>query len=498
MASLRNGGVGWTNSVTWERRMSQKERQEKCRREWDHYSRQKSLDEARATLQTRWSQDMKYGQVTKPSDARQSRLMERRARLSLLLQTDQARWETEMALMGQGRGQRNTLTIGEAKDVKARVEALIRVREERRNKVAKQMVKERWRRDIPQLRQAWRDCHLASVAESWDGRCTELEKLETVRGQERTPEAETLALERAEKARCIEEERCRERERQKIHAEMLQKQMAELKEREEEAKHLEREHVMLMREQERLEVAIRQRKMDGKQREQAEPGHRLRKQQVEVRLRQRAREVQQDLEQDKKLLEAMEEAEEERDTVSKERREKGLAESTWLCQVLEQQIDLEKEREARMVYILLEEAERELKRREEKWERERMARVRLMQQLLQDRAQQVQARLIANRAKRKESIKNREDLIGQLEADRQKDKQAGLKKTMEMGGWKDQLAAQVEEKSEHLVKEDDKQREGNETLRLEEERAKAITAKMEDIHLEDFNQSFPRPQTAWT
>ena len=61
-------------------------------------------------------------------------------------------------------------------------------------------------------------------------------KLETAHSQERTLEAKKPALERAERARCMEEKRCRERERQKIHAEVLQKQMAELKEREEEVR----------------------------------------------------------------------------------------------------------------------------------------------------------------------------------------------------------------------------------------------------------------------
>uniref|UniRef100_A0A8C4QC72 Trichoplein keratin filament-binding protein n=1 Tax=Eptatretus burgeri TaxID=7764 RepID=A0A8C4QC72_EPTBU len=438
---------------------------------------QKSLDEARATLETRWNQDM--NQVPKPSDARHRCLTERRARLAMLLQTDQARWEAEMALMGQGRGQRKTLTVGEVEDVKARVDAPRRVREDRRNK-------------------AWDDCQSASVATNLDVRCAELKKVETAHSQERTLEAKKPALERAERARCMEEKRCRERERQKIHAEVLQKQMAELKEREEEAKHLARECVLLMREQEHLEMETRQRKMDEKRRKQAElgphqhasspnPRHCLNKH-VEVKLRQRAREVQQDLEQDKKLLEAMEKADEERSTVAKERCERSLAESRWLCQVLEQQIELEKEREARMVYIPREEAERELQRREEKWERERMARVRLMEQLLEDQVQQVHASLIANRAKWEESIKNREYLIAQLEAEREKEKQEGLKKTMEMERWKDQLAAQVEEKNERFVKENDKRREENDTHRLEEERAEVIAAKMEDIRLTDFNQ----------
>lgn len=83
--------------------------------------------------------------------------------------------------------------------------------------------------------------------------------------------------------------------------------------------------------------------------------------------------------------------------------------------VIEEQLQLEKEREAELQTIFREEARKMWEKREEEWEREKAARDRLMNEVLVGRQRQIQEKMELNRRAQEESIKYREQLIKELE-----------------------------------------------------------------------------------
>uniref|UniRef100_A0A8B9NXX5 Trichoplein keratin filament-binding protein n=1 Tax=Apteryx owenii TaxID=8824 RepID=A0A8B9NXX5_APTOW len=83
--------------------------------------------------------------------------------------------------------------------------------------------------------------------------------------------------------------------------------------------------------------------------------------------------------------------------------------------VIEEQLQLEKEREAELQTIFREEAKKVWEKREEEWEREKKARDRLMSEVLAGRQRQIQEKMELNRRAQEESVKYREQLIKELE-----------------------------------------------------------------------------------
>merc|ERR1739846_32144 len=83
--------------------------------------------------------------------------------------------------------------------------------------------------------------------------------------------------------------------------------------------------------------------------------------------------------------------------------------------VVEQQLKLEKQREAEMDMLYRDEAARMWSKREAEWERERLARERLMAEVLEGRKHQLDEQMEELRKRQEESIESREELLRELE-----------------------------------------------------------------------------------
>ncbi|NWR80506.1 TCHP protein, partial [Centropus unirufus] len=139
------------------------------------------------------------------------------------------------------------------------------------------------------------------------------------------------------------------------------------------------------------------------------------KHQCNAQLKRRAQEIQEELEMDKGILSRLLEREEEEQQRQSARRERAVADAAWMKQVLEEQLQLEKEREEELQTLFREEARKVWEKREEEWEREKRARDRLMNEVLAGRERQIQEKMELNRRAQEDSIKHREQLIKELE-----------------------------------------------------------------------------------
>ncbi|OWF44310.1 Trichoplein keratin filament-binding protein [Mizuhopecten yessoensis] len=129
----------------------------------------------------------------------------------------------------------------------------------------------------------------------------------------------------------------------------------------------------------------------------------------------RSKQIQAELELDKKILNSLIEQEHELDHIQTARREKAKADAEWMKEVIEDQIRLEKAREAELEMLYQDEAARMWQKRDAEWEREKKARERLMQEVLDDRQQQIETRIEENREQQELSLKHREQLLREME-----------------------------------------------------------------------------------
>ncbi|NWW78713.1 TCHP protein, partial [Climacteris rufus] len=257
------------------------------------------------------------------------------------------------------------------------------------------------------------ELHRKPVIEAWSDQLTQKTKEEATKLDEKKREngygaARREALERTGQ----EEEKHLQEEKQQT--EMLLQQIEELKLQETKATKLKKEQENLLKQQWELEILEEERKQMEEHRRKKELGRFL-KHQCDVQLRRRAQQIQEELETDRQILSALLEKEAEDQQRQSVCRDRAVADVAWMKRVIEEQLQLEKEREAELETIFREEAKKIWEKREEEWEREKRARDRLMNEVLAGRQRHIQQKMELNRRAQEESIKCREQLIKELE-----------------------------------------------------------------------------------
>ncbi|KAF1607432.1 Trichoplein keratin filament-binding protein, partial [Eudyptes chrysolophus] len=258
------------------------------------------------------------------------------------------------------------------------------------------------------------ELHRKHVIEAWGDQLMQQNKQEATELEEKKHYENEYEIARRgalERMRQEEEKRQLEEEKQ---AEMLLQQIEELKLQETEATKLKKEQENLLKQQWELENLEEERKQMEEHRKKKELGRFLRHQ-CNAQLQRRAQEIQEELEMDRQILLALLEKGDEDQRRQSTRRERAVADVAWMKHVIEEQLQLEKEREAELQTIFREEAKKMWEKREEEWEREKAARDRLMNEVLAGRQRQIREKMELNRRAQEESIKYREQLIKELE-----------------------------------------------------------------------------------
>ncbi|NXQ74878.1 TCHP protein, partial [Quiscalus mexicanus] len=270
-------------------------------------------------------------------------------------------------------------------------------------------LQERWNKNNAELREAESELHRKHMREAWRDQLTQENKEEGTKLVEKKRyenRYETAGEEALEGTR-------QEEEKPQLEKTLLQ-QIEELKLQETKATKLKKEQENLLKQQWELENLEEERKQMEEHRRKKELSRFL-KHQCDVQLRRRAQLVQEELETDRQILSVLLEKEEEDQSWQSAQRGRAVADVAWLKKVIEEQLQLEKEREAELETIFREEAKKMWEKREEEWEREKVARDRLMSEVLAGRQRQIQEKMELNRRAQAESIKYREQLIKELE-----------------------------------------------------------------------------------
>ena len=215
-----------------------------------------------------------------------------------------------------------------------------------------------------------------------------------------------------ERDRALQEAKRRE---EKEAARQLQLQMKELRIREKEAAMLKQEQERLENEQMKIDEAEEKRKRFEEERKRRSHG-RVLIQQHKAQMKRKSHEVQKALEMDLEILRNMAAKEEEEVALKTTRREKARADSEYMRQVLEEQLRVEKSREAELDMLYRDEAARMWQKRDAEWERERLARERLMTEVLDERKLQIEQKMSEVRKRHEESLKTQEELLNEMEA----------------------------------------------------------------------------------
>ncbi|NXK32708.1 TCHP protein, partial [Piprites chloris] len=294
-------------------------------------------------------------------------------------------------------------------------------REERRRKVraplcsrvAQQLLQEHWKENNAELREAESQLHRKHVIEAWGDQLTNKNKEEVTELEEKKRyENEYKTAQREDLERVRQEEEKHQLE--KNQAEMLLQQIEELKLQEAETKKLKKEKENLLKQQWELENLEEARKQMEEHRRQKGLGLFLRHQ-CAAQLKRQARQIQEELETDRQILSALLERENENHLQQLGCWEQAVADVAWMKRVIEEQLQLEKQREAELETLFTEEAKKVWEMMKEEWEREKVARDHLMKEVFAGRQRQIQEKIKLNRHAQEETLKYREQLIRELE-----------------------------------------------------------------------------------
>ncbi|KAM9446472.1 trichoplein keratin filament-binding protein [Clarias gariepinus] len=490
----------WPSRLRPLQRQLARQREQEARRlqQWQTHSRYFKEQQVRGSKQAQWSSRESYQQSMSAfwrerlHEEKMKSLEDRRERLRSMLQEENTQLEAELQASARDR----SATLRQQQD---RTEDLRSAREERRKKLAEELLKERWKMNNPELRKVESELHKDHVVSQWEvqqqhkKQAEEEAKEETRRFENEYERSRREALERTEE----QESRRREEERQRV--EFLRQQMEELRLREEESRRLQQEEDALMSRRLEVEQMEEDRRRAEETRKKSEFGRSLSRQ-YRAQLKRRAQQVQEELEADRRILAALTEGEEEERRVESARRERAVADVAWMRKVLEEQLQVEREREAEFDLLYREEAQRVWDQREDQWERERRARERLMHEVLSVRQTQLQERMEEKRQAREECERKRAELLQQLEEEeaekRQRREESEQRRTARMHD----INAQVEqrrrkrwEEQQRLEREEAELREGH---RLQEEELRLEAEQMTRRGYEEKIRG--RPRSAWT
>jgi len=340
-------------------------------------------------------------------------LHERRCRLAAMLAEEEEQYKRELAAMQE--------TPEERQDkMRARAMALREQREKERKAFAQEQLERNWRTSCDELRE--HDSHKLTlkVAKDREEQIVEKEALKEVERREEEFFAELWELDRQKKVEREEKDAARQRKLRQEAVEMLDKQKIELDERRAEAKKLQEEEMELLREKWKIEerqekekeaemekLALRARKMTDK-------FNRKRQKEQQVKM---AKERAEDL----FLLQQLLLKEKMEDDLEAARKAKLREEAAMYRKHLLEQMKKEAEDEALLNRLRQEEQEKAWQKRVDQWEKEKEARRKLMEDVMEERRNQIIRKLNDNKRAQEEGLRERERIMEEVDRLRERE-----------------------------------------------------------------------------
>ncbi|XP_075686775.1 trichoplein keratin filament-binding protein [Rhinoderma darwinii] len=390
-----------------------REQEHRFRNDWDLTNRYFKQSDVCSSKQAQWSSRLSYEQSMnayhreKQKEEKKRNLERRREELRKLLQEERDLLEAELRELSRNKDP-------DIASMREKAEELKSAREERRKQLADELLYEQWKKNNMKLREVESSLHKKYVVDAWAEQVTEKDEEKIVEEEEKKRFENQYELARKEALENIKKEDERRRRAEKERAKVLRQQMEELKFRDVEAQQLKKEQEDLLRQEWEVEELQEKRKKIEERRKKKELGHFLSRQYT-AQMKRRAQMVQEELEMDMKILAALLSKEDQEHCLRSARKEQAAADAAWMKRVIEEQLHLERQREAELDTLFREEAKQVWEKREAEWDRERNARNRLMREVLMGRQLQIQEKIEQNKRAQRESLQSREQLIRELE-----------------------------------------------------------------------------------
>lgn len=348
-----------------------------------------------------------YSKKTEAEEKIES-LRRRRDRLRNLLRTEAAMHEEQL------KGVSSPETHLKIEEMREKVEAIRSAREEKRQKTAEERLVDHFRQNNPELRSLRHDYNRKKTVLTWKDQVEEakVKKEEERRRKEEEEAVEERKRKAADKLAAKEEEMKRLMEDRAREA--MKRQVEELRIREATSRKLKEEEEILITQRAELSEVKAKREAVEKQRRERDYRQALLRQH-KAALRRHAQDVQKELEDDMRILATIAEREDEEKEMISSRREKAKADVQWMRDVLAEQMELEQDREVELEAMYQEEAARVWQKRETEWERERIAREKLMEEVFRVREEQLDDKVATVRKQRQQALRERQEILKDVE-----------------------------------------------------------------------------------
>ncbi|CAF1279504.1 unnamed protein product [Adineta steineri] len=365
-----------------------------------------------------------------------NKLEQRRNHLAAILEGEKLQFQNELSSIRQSSARESV------PDMKMRAENLRSAREKERKAVADEKLYEHWIANDPDLRSIEQQKLQNLQPEIWSDQLNE-KRLAQQEEEEMNLKYQEELRQRINEQEQLEQEEQNERKRRIEQLKyILQEQMDELRDKEEESELLKQEEERLLREQWELDQYEEAKQQMEKRYVQQDYGRQLLRQH-KAKLHKRAKEVQEKLELDMKILSSIAHADEESRIEQSEQREQLRRDALHMLQQFQQQMKLEKEKEQELDSMFQEEAAKQWARREQEWEHEKELREKLMRQVMDERQEQVMEKLNALKEQQQETYEKRQALIAEMEQARKYDLIEKQKQIKEREDKKQDLQRQV-------------------------------------------------------
>ncbi|CAF1091613.1 unnamed protein product [Rotaria sp. Silwood1] len=351
--------------------------------------------------------------VQQEKEEKLNNLEQRRNRLAAILEAEKIKFQNELSSIRQS--SRESIP-----DMKIRAESLRSAREKERQVIANEKLYEHWITNDPDLRSIEQEKLENLQPEYWSEQLNERRLVQQQEDEFNLKYQEELRQRLNQQDKLEQEEKYERKKRIEELKIILQQQMDELKEKEEETEILKQEEERLLREQWELDQYEEERKQMEKRYIQQDYGRQLLRQH-KAKLHKRAKEIQEQLELDMKILASIAQTDEETRIEQSEQREQLRRDALHMLKQFQQQMKLEKEKEQELDAMFQEEAAKEWARREQEWDREKELREKLMRQVMDERQEQVMGKLQALKEQQRETYERRRALIEDMEQARKYD-----------------------------------------------------------------------------
>lgn len=344
-------------------------------------------------------------------EERLRRLSLRREKLSALLQQEEEKWRKELKdFEQQRRPWHHNYDIGHLRNINVEIQ---RREEEKRAREAELRLYHRWRNDQPLLKHVDDRNQSAFVRQAW------VEQVEEKMAREKKIAEEEEAMESKRKSQLALQEQAEQAFVEEKKAQLveikhaLQCQLDLLKAKEEYADELMRKEQLMQQREEELEKLAQQRLQAQTKRGGLELGMYFHEH-YNLKLKRRAKEIRDALEEDQRILREAESRLADPNLEEEDRKE-ARRHLDRANAVLASYAEVEKliERDTRVMFQ--EEARFFWDKQEKRWKEEQEARSKLMADTLATLQLQIQERAQKNRLAQENLLKEREDILRQLE-----------------------------------------------------------------------------------